>query len=229
MCVPSLQMDECGIYTVKETNIYVKPAMLIPARNAEGLITALHTKPDDNASAKYMWVSSNKSFKLPPNDNFPLFCCYYDWSPGKTVALVEGGLKAYVFAHLAARMKVIGAAGGQFWQSHHELIGTLVRWNAQEVILFPDAGSIVNRCVVLDYFRTFDLVSKIDVKIKIAWWGQEEKTDDLDPDDVLKSLSQVELTKLSLLSVCEFWAFVPGEIRRNLLEGKHKHVFPVLT
>ena len=38
------------------------------------------------------------------------------------MSLIEGGLKAYVFAHLAARIAVIGAAEGQFWQSAEQPI-----------------------------------------------------------------------------------------------------------
>ena len=39
-------------------------------------------------------MSVRKSFKLHTG-GVPLFCCWYDWSPSKTVALIEGGLKAY--------------------------------------------------------------------------------------------------------------------------------------
>ena len=98
MFVPSLTVDNRGFYKAAENNVFVKAALLIPVLNAEGLMTALHTKPDKETNAKYMWMSINKSFKIPPHNKIPLFCCWYDWSPGKTVALVEGGLKACVFS-----------------------------------------------------------------------------------------------------------------------------------
>ena len=107
--------------------------MLIPARNAEGLFIALHKKPAVASPANYMCVSVGSSFKLGTGD-FPLFCCWFDWSACHTAALVEGGLKAYVCAHRAARVKVIGAAGGQFWQSQHELMSALARMAPEKVI-----------------------------------------------------------------------------------------------
>ena len=64
------------------------------------------------------------------------------------------------FFRLTARIRVIGAVGGQFWQSRNELISTLGRWKATDVILFPDAGSVLNHCFVLDYFSTFHCIAK---------------------------------------------------------------------
>ena len=60
------------------------------------------------------------------------------------MSLIEGGLKAYVFAHLAARIAVIGAAEGQFWQSAEQLRHSLARLGAAEAVLFPDAGAVEN-------------------------------------------------------------------------------------
>ena len=60
------------------------------------------------------------------------------------MSLIEGGLKAYVFAHLAARIAVIGAAEGQFWQSAEQLRHSLARLGAAEAVLFPDTGAVEN-------------------------------------------------------------------------------------
>ena len=63
---------------------------------------------------------------------------------GRQVSLIEGCLKAYVLAHLAARIAVIGAAEGQFWQSAEQLRHSLARLGAAEAVLFPDAGAVEN-------------------------------------------------------------------------------------
>ena len=63
---------------------------------------------------------------------------------GRQASLIEGGLKAYVFAHLAARIAVIGAAEGQFWQPAEQLRHSLARLGAAEAVLFPDAGAVEN-------------------------------------------------------------------------------------
>ena len=72
------------------------------------------------------------------------------------MSLIEGGLKAYVFAHLAARIAVIGAAEGQFWQSAEQLRHSLARLGAAEAVLFPDTGAVENDKVLHkrtdDYF-----------------------------------------------------------------------------
>merc|ERR1711879_19890 len=78
---------------------------------------------------KYKWVSKSKSIKLPiglvkhmggdgSSREMPLFVCRHADDDCRTVALVEGGLKAHVFAFLLATkcrsmVPVIGAAGGQ--------------------------------------------------------------------------------------------------------------------
>jgi len=208
---------------------YGRPCLLIPARNAEGLITGLHVKPhrdaDESSTAgKYMWASINRSFRTP-RGGFPIFCCWYDWSAADTVALVEGGLKPCIFAHLAARMKVIGASGGQFWQSEWELLCALARMQAKRVILFPDAGAVKNFHVLLGYFRSFEKLSGWGIEVQIAWWGQEDKKEHLDADDLLAQLAQTDVDSMSLLSVSEFFDMVPGDVRSTIRAGRHAHLF----
>ena len=157
-----------------------KPALLIPARDARGLIIALHVNPRDDPTAKYKWASCGGSFKHPTFGD-PLFCCAHAWSveerrigrsTGRPVALIDGGHKAYVFAHLAARGNVIGAAGGQFGQAERGLLRCLQHFNASRAILFPDAGAIKNKAVLRDYFRTFRLLQEWHVPVRMPWWGQ---------------------------------------------------------
>merc|ERR1712224_480055 len=82
----------------------VKPALLIPARTSEGYIVGLHVKPHQDDFSKEdvprcLWASRGESFKLPSGEA-PLFCTYLEGSIPGVVALVEGGLKAGIFAQL---------------------------------------------------------------------------------------------------------------------------------
>merc|ERR1712232_124480 len=115
-------------------DISLPPGLLIPAQNVEGLITGLQLRSraakesvadtaDGSApegaspqasrkTPKYLWVSKDKSVKGAAGV-LPFFCVCCRWSCRQhTVALVEGGLKAYVFAFLTRRFPVIGASGG---------------------------------------------------------------------------------------------------------------------
>ncbi|CAK0822527.1 unnamed protein product, partial [Prorocentrum cordatum] len=226
MSVPTMGAWRWGLGG--QVRVYVQPSLLIPARNPEGLITGLHNKPHrkrGNDASKYMWVSVQKSFKLHTGGS-PLFCCWYDWSPASTVALIEGGLKAYVFAHLAGRMKVIGAVGGQFWQSPSELLHALARFEATRVVLFPDAGSTRNKCVILDYFRTFRLLRSWGFQVGVAWWGQHDKQGDADADDLLVGMRIEEFeARMVVLSIQDFWHQVDGNLQHQLLHSRHFEVF----
>lgn len=208
---------------------YGKPALLIPARNAEGLITGLHVKPHRDESSpgsrgKYKWASVAGSFRAPAG-NFPLFCCWYDWSPADTVALIEGGLKPCVFAHLAARMKVIGAAGGQFWQSGVALLHALARLGATKVVLFPDAGAVGNFQVLLSYFRTFKLLLDWGIKVRVAWWGQTDKQAGLDADDLLAEVANADIGRMEMLCISAFWECVPNHVCVGAMQGRHAQLF----
>lgn len=204
------------------------PSLLIPARNAEGLITGLHVKPHRDTDGKYKWASVRKSFRSP-DGGFPLFCCWYDWSPSETVALIEGGLKPCIFAHLAARVKVIGAAGGAFWQSPVELLHALARLQARKVVLFPDAGAALNYSVLLSYFRTFSLLLGWGVRVSIAWWGQLDKHEDLDADDLLADVARTDIGQMVMLSIPGFWDLVPRTVQAMALRGRHAAVFTAMV
>ena len=206
------------------------PTLLIPARNYEGQIVALHHRPhhpDSEKGAgkigKYMWASANKSFNLP-NGETPLF-----WCPGQghslhKIALIEGGLKAYVFAHLSG-MNAIGAAGGQFWQSAYELQRTLRAQCVTEVTLFPDAGAVNNVNVLLDYFKTFRMLEEWGIPTLVAWWGQVDKAETLDADDYLLQCPDITVDTIQKLKVPEFWEKVPQECQDKLLAGKNAGYF----
>jgi len=136
--------------------------------------------------AKYLWVSKDKSIK-GNTGMIPFFCVCCRWSCREhTVAFVEGGLKAYAFAFLARRFPVIGASGGQWHQCGEGLLHALARLNARRVLLFADAGAVLNRHVLLDYLRTLHLLNlEWGIEVRFVWWGQLEKSEHLDCDDRL--------------------------------------------
>eukprot|EP00746_Dinoflagellata_sp_MGD_P008185 gnl/MRDRNA2_/MRDRNA2_116347_c0_seq1.p1 gnl/MRDRNA2_/MRDRNA2_116347_c0~~gnl/MRDRNA2_/MRDRNA2_116347_c0_seq1.p1 ORF type:complete len:474 (-),score=73.36 gnl/MRDRNA2_/MRDRNA2_116347_c0_seq1:66-1487(-) len=232
-------MQSCKQIGIK--NINVHPALLIPSRTQDGLITAIHTKPhreDGSSKPKYMWASVNKSFKLyafnlpgePPNEpEDPLFICAANKSARDSVAIIEGGLKAYAFAaQLKARQAdlhawVIGAAGGQFWQSWDGLLHARAGMQPHVMVLYPDAGAVLNPDVLLAYFRSIQCLFEMEMEVAVAWWGQRSKEVHLDVDDFL--IRGGHLHQIKQISVQAFWKKVPSPIRQSLLDGRHADVF----
>lgn len=221
-------------------DVPVPPSLLIPARTQDGRITAIHIKPHREEETdlprnlgKYMWASRNRSFKLHPVESegceVPLFVCAANKGVETTVALVEGGLKAYAFA---AQLKVkradlhswvIGAAGGQFWQSELGLFWAMAGMQPEAVVLYPDAGAIVNIHVLLNYFRSFRVMLDMDMDVQIAWWGQWSKEEHLDVDDFL--LQGGSFQQMKYISVIDFWNKIPAAIKLMLKTSRHAEVF----
>jgi len=249
MELPTLRVgDEFGKKSrIEKVRVFADKGLLIPARNAEGLIWGIQSKPriDDTVdpvpdeelakkkkkTPKYKWLSCNKSIKI--GDDLPFFCCCFDWSTKeRTVALIEGGLKAYIFALLAKRMPVIGGSGGQWDQCGDALLHALARLVARRVLLFADAGAVQNHCVLLGYFRSISLLMvKWGIPVRVVWWEQESKETDLDADDLFNNLRNGKADCKSIeavsLSVKDFWGKVPADVQDILL--KNKKAQPVLA
>lgn len=248
MIVPSMKSDA----ETQLLQINVGPALLIPACSADGRISAIHTKPhreEDDDVPKYMWASSGGSFKLYPPDSEdgqewpeewperedPLFVCRANKSVVDSVALIEGGLKAYVFAYQLSSKQlelhgwVVGAAGGQFWQNPCGFFHAMAGVQPSTFVLYPDAGSVENENVLLAYFRTFDMLqdhyleSNSYMSVAVAWWGQRFKHNHLDADDFL--LQGGNANKMRQISIPAFWGKVPAGIQRNLMLSRHGDLF----
>jgi hypothetical protein len=111
------------------------------------------------------------------------------------VGLTEGGLKPLLAAK-KLNLPFIGAASGNFTSSSiqfQELINDF-----SEVIIFPDAGDVLNENVMRRWRTQINYLNHLGKKVMIAWWGQVEKQDhDIDEidDSQLKKMVFIRLEK----------------------------------
>jgi len=238
MVVPTISggsLDDLSTLAVRARSFYVQAGLVIPARNPEGLITALHLKPDDDKKNKYVMVSKDNSLKLLGGED-PLFCCIPrafrcrgTSVPATSVLLIEGGLKAHTFALMLDHSPVIGAVGGSFYQSPNMLREYLVGLLADNCVLVPDAGATMNADVVLSYMRLFKLLEVWGIPARVLWWGQYSKENDLDGDDLLalqsdsKSRATLDvMPDFEKVTVSHFfWKLCTKEVQEQMLNG-HK-------
>jgi len=242
ICVPSMAgCSRGGDLQLISNSINMQPGMLIPARNPEGMVTALHLKPDFDKKNKYTMVSQDRSVHLDGED--PLYCNVPQESRrlaqsqllgANAVLLIEGGLKSHVFALLLDHAPVIGATGGSFWRSPRLLREYLVRLEADTCILVPDAGATQNSDVILSYMRLFQLLEEWGMPARVLWWGQHSKEQSMDADDLLASHSDNRsnanesippFTKVTVEVF--FWKLCTEEVQTQMLLGKrHRKRLP---
>jgi hypothetical protein len=178
---------------------------LCPVRNADGLIVAcqvrLRTLPTTETS-RYRWVSGGgQTLHLYPEGSLPegeLPLAVFR-PPGKPegIALAEGtGAKPFLVSQ-RLNLFTIGAAGGQ-WPSSPELFrSTLekaeIEVKTQKILIFPDAGDILNQSVMSRWQRVIALLEDWGWSVAIGWWGQVDKSH---PDiDELTDYSFVKFIK----------------------------------
>lgn len=184
---------------------------------------------------KHKWVGHGGSFKLPLGHEGcedPLFNCPATATLFKTVVLVGGGLKAYVFRHLAAQVgfdvHVVGAYGGQFYRSPEGLMSAISSVQAREVVMYPDAGATENYEMLLAHFRTFHFLTvELGLKVRIGWYGERSRDPHADPDDVLRCTlaARSESIKVGKLTISGLWRKVPASVRRMCMDGRYWQLF----
>jgi hypothetical protein len=181
---------------------------LCPIRNYDGKITAfqirLHNPEDGN---RYRWLSSkNHCLPVMVGDSLenPLAVFKPD-GKAEAIALVEGtGAKPYL-ASKRLNSIVIGAAGGQFAASPKQLEDFLKRATQEtgtnEVIIYPDAGDVLNSNVIKRWEVVAKLVCDFGYDVKFAWWEQIDKTandiDELENCDQIKLISLDEFSSIT--------------------------------
>ncbi|MCO5608544.1 hypothetical protein L7F22_062755 [Adiantum nelumboides] len=204
----------------KKGNILVgSPGIFIPARDPSGQITGAQIKVDQPISGKYKWLSSNKVFEdgRGPNidDEWPLFCCTSLFRDFSSLGMCEGGLKAHVLSFLGA-LPVIGASGAAFSKSKKLLERYLAVIDPDRIIFFPDAGSQCNDQVIRCYFQTFRLLREFGYFLLIAWWGQVNKSEHEDIDDLL--CNGIGKQNIPLISPLKFWHILHPAVKKKLAE-----------
>ncbi|WP_414588391.1 hypothetical protein [Scytonema sp. PCC 10023] len=123
-------------------------------------------------------VTNPQSNLLPVGDAFSL---------PQYIGLAEGILKPWIISQLRSQI-VIGAAGGNFGSSPETFKRYLLAAKAQlgidncQLILWADAGAVLNKNVMRQYRRTYELVRSWGYTLRVAWWGQLDKSC-ADPDE----------------------------------------------
>lgn len=173
--------------------------ILCPIRNQVGQYVSWQLRQDNSTEAKYIWAASERKRNHRPTSHnkqygeLPLGV----WIPKSTVpnalsgvvGLTEGTtIKPHIASHLL-NIPVIGASGGNFASSSLTLKTTLEHLSATEIILYPDAGAVINKNVLKQYEKVFGLLKQWNYDVKVAWWQQITKEDgDIDEiDEVTQS------------------------------------------
>ena len=116
-------------------------------------------------------------------------------------------------------MITLGASGGLFSSSpqlfHSYLKQAANILHSRQILLFPDAGTVRNPLVLKQYKRTIDLVQSFGFTVKIAWWGQVNKSHP-DPDE-LKGDYQIISPDTFFTFGLKYSAFFPVDDNCNVV------------
>ena len=175
--------------------------ILCPIKNADGLIIGCQLRRRENLdiggrTSRYKWLTSksdynpNGSTSHLPNGELPLTVqlpTVWNHSLAGQIGLAEGtGIKPFLAAQRLG-IPVIGAASGNFASSPEQLKAAVEKlselWQAElgevelKLVLFPDAGAIVNSTMLKQYDRAICLLQEWGHEVALAWWGQSTKND----------------------------------------------------
>ncbi|NMG11373.1 hypothetical protein DP117_32710 [Brasilonema sp. UFV-L1] len=136
------------------------------------------------------------------------------------IGLAEGFLKPWIISQLRSQI-VIGAAGGNFASSPEILKRYLLEAKAVlgidncPLILWADAGAILNKNVMRQYRRTYVLLRKLGYTMRVAWWGQLDKSC-ADPDEYTGKYELLTWAQFEGLSrnPSSFWDDVKYQLRK---------------
>ncbi|AFZ11345.1 hypothetical protein Cri9333_0365 [Crinalium epipsammum PCC 9333] len=165
----------------------------IAALDINGCIVGHQIASDEREKfAKYIWLSSaSRSGSSPhlPNGELPLFIWKHPLSASiSEVHYCEGSLKSLLVAlklwsQGRTDIVVVGASGGNFASSPQILKTIQSISTKKQCLLYPDAGAIANRQIMLQYSSLYTLLHSSGYELQVAWWGQFTK-DDSDIDEL---------------------------------------------
>jgi len=183
-----------------------EPGYLCPVWNGDGLIIGWQIRLDNDKDCKYKWPTSrwpkrpNGPTSHQQNGEMPVTVCRPAILNGDidAIGIVEGILKPKIAAELSGKV-FIGAAGGNFASSAKsfkiELDKLSAEFDTKIVRLYADAGSTANPNVMREYRKTHKLVTEWGYELRVAWWGQKEKSAG-DIDDILAAGDTDKITDL---------------------------------
>jgi hypothetical protein len=181
-------------------NLNSQPGCIFPIQDVNGLIVALAIRLTDGNNGRYRWLTSATKKKrdgaIPHlNGELPLAVFEPSELQADAIWLTEGvGIKPSLTRYRLG-VPVVGASGGLFSGSPNTCQTTLEKlsekYQTKNLIIAIDAGDIKNAHVSHRWQGEINFLQSLGYQIKIAWWGQIDKTD---PDiDELDDLSKIEL------------------------------------
>jgi hypothetical protein len=180
-------------------NLNSQPGCIFPIRDVDGLIVALAIRLTDGNNGRYRWLTSatkkNRDGAIPHLDGeLPLAVFEPSEYLGDAIWLTEGvGIKPSLTRYRLG-VPVVGASSGLFSGSPNTCTNTLeklsAKYHTQNLVIAIDAGDIKNAHVFHRWQGEIKFLQSLGYQIKIAWWGQIDKTH---PDiDELDDLSKIE-------------------------------------
>ncbi len=202
----------------------------IYAFDPDGFITGAQVKTDSGTPGKYIWLSSQRqrgNGPQLPNGELPLFV----WLPPEAdqiskVILCEGALKSALTALMLWRMgltdiAVIGTAAAGHYGAH-TLKDYLERLAPLLVMLAPDAGAIKNVSnIPAANNQTIKWCQEWGYSVEVLWWGQSDKQQHLDIDELLVA---GRWNEVQALTPDEFFQLHPESTRARLTDATPQDV-----
>ncbi len=135
------------------------------------------------------------------------------------IMLAEGILKPWILAQIRDCL-CIGAAGGNFASSPQTLkryleAASVMLAGSKQVVLWADAGAVMNKQVMRQYKKTYQLLQQWGYELRIAWWGQVDKSHP-DPDEYSGKYELLTWNQFESLSrsPLQFWDSVKQQLSK---------------
>ncbi len=202
----------------------------IYAFDPDGFITGAQVKTDSGIPGKYIWLSSQRqrgNGPQLPNGELPLFVWKHPEADQISIVILsEGALKSALTALMLWRMgltdiAVIGTAAAGHYGAH-TLRDYLERLAPLLVMLAPDAGAINNTSnIPAANNQTIKWCQEWGYSVEVLWWGQADKLQHLDIDELLVA---GRWNEVQALAPDEFFQLHPESTRARLADATPENV-----
>ena len=160
-------------------SLQVNDGFLIPIYDFNRLIIGFQVASDNKEGGKY------KHLKSPhlPNGELPLQ--FYKGSDKPVLDITEGTLKPLVTG-VRHKLTVLGAGGCNWHSSPQQFEEILEQLNPEQIILNPDAGSLLNPQVLRQYRELNKFLKGLGYTLLVRDWGQgnQSKSEGFDIDEL---------------------------------------------
>jgi hypothetical protein len=182
--VPGFWQEASGLVHLWKPRDYLMPMLVIPYKDADGLIQAcqirLHANDLSADEKRYRWLSSPLE-RRGTSSGTPIHLTFatQEVVAGETVIITEGALKADILVRFRSKARVIATSGVSC--SHSEIVEAARRYNA--LIAF-DADHRINPAVCRQLARLIvqrhrdSRKHRLSVSTKILFWNGPKGIDD---------------------------------------------------